>query len=136
MTVIVAFIPTPEGWAALAAAADTARRSGDRLVVVNSSRGDAYVDTRYAQDHHLDDLRALLDDAGVSYDVEQRMRGHDAADEVLDAVEHHGAGMLVIGIRHRSAVGKLFLGSTAQRILLEAPCPVLAVKAGQSVTPA
>ena len=39
------------------------------------------------------------------------------------------AELIVIGMRHRTAVGKFLMGSTAQRILLDAPCPVLAVKA-------
>jgi nucleotide-binding universal stress UspA family protein len=38
------------------------------------------------------------------------------------------AEAIVIGIRHRSAVGKMLMGSVAQRVLLDAPCPVIAVK--------
>lgn len=127
--IVVGYVPTPEGRAALDAAVDAARTSGDRLLVVNTSRGDAYADPRFAQDHHLDEVRALLASAGVEHEVVQRMRGHEAADEVLETVRETGADLVVIGVRHRSPVGKLLLGSTAQRILLEAPCPVLAVKA-------
>ena len=36
--------------------------------------------------------------------------------------------MIVVGVRHRTPVGKLLLGSVAQRVILDAPCPVLAVK--------
>ena len=38
------------------------------------------------------------------------------------------AEALVIGIRHRSQVGKLLMGSVATRLLMEAPCPVVAVR--------
>jgi len=40
------------------------------------------------------------------------------------------ASRLVIGMRHRTPVGKMLMGSTAQQLLLDCPCPVLAVKAG------
>jgi nucleotide-binding universal stress UspA family protein len=49
---------------------------------------------------------------------------------VVDIADEVGAELIVIGMRRRSAVGKLLLGSTAQRILLDARCPVLAVKPG------
>ena len=39
------------------------------------------------------------------------------------------ADLIVIGLRKRSQVGKLVMGSNAQEILMAAACPVLAVKA-------
>jgi len=47
---------------------------------------------------------------------------------LLKTMERGDADLLVIGIRHRNPVGKLLLGSVAQRIILDATCPVLAVK--------
>jgi len=131
MTIVVGYIPTPEGEAALAHALGEAQKRRTRLVVVNSSRGDALVDPRYALDDQVDRLRSALEEAGVDHDVVQSVRGRDAADEVIDAVEQHRAELVVIGLRRRTAVGKLIMGSTAQRILLDSPCPVLAVKASR-----
>jgi len=54
---------------------------------------------------------------------------HDAADLVLQTQQDMDACLIVLGLRRRSRVGKLLLGSHAQRILIEADCPVLAVKA-------
>jgi nucleotide-binding universal stress UspA family protein len=131
VSVVVGYIPTPEGQAALAHAIDEARKRACRLVVVNSSRGDALVDPRYALEDEVAELRATLDAQGVDHVVIQAVRGREAAEEVVDAAEDHRAGLVVIGLRRRTAVGKFLLGSTAQRILLDSPCPVLAVKAAR-----
>jgi nucleotide-binding universal stress UspA family protein len=48
---------------------------------------------------------------------------------VVTVIEEVAAELCVIGIRRRTAVGKMLMGSNAHRILMEAPCPVLAVKA-------
>ena len=54
--------------------------------------------------------------------------GPDVAGEMVRVVRETDAEVLVIGMRHRTPVGKLIMGSVAQQVLLEAPCWVLAVK--------
>ena len=50
------------------------------------------------------------------------------AEEILRVADETDADVLVIGLRHRTPVGKMIMGSVAQQVLLDAPCPVLAVK--------
>lgn len=128
MSVVVGYVPTPEGEAALTHAIREAQRRGTRLVVVNSSRGDALVDERYALPEQIEELRRRLSEEEVPHLVEQSMTVRDGAGGVLDAADAHRAELIVIGVRRRTPVGKLIMGSTAQRILLDALCPVLAVK--------
>lgn len=129
MTVVVGYVPTPEGEAALTQAITEARKSNSTLVLINSSKGDAPVDNRFAPDGEIQDIEQRLAGQGIQYLIKRPVRGHDAAAEVLDAADEHNAELIVIGLRRRTPVGKLIMGSTSQRILLEADCPVLAVKA-------
>ncbi|MBD1542474.1 universal stress protein [Arthrobacter sp. IA7] len=129
MSIIVGYIPTAEGTAALDRAITEAQKSQSRLVIINSSRGDAIVDKRYAQAEDMSALTARLEREGIEHLVLQPVRGNDAANEVLEAAEKYRADLIVIGLRRRTPVGKLIMGSAAQQILLEASCPVLAVKA-------
>ncbi|MFG2173913.1 universal stress protein [Streptomyces niveus] len=129
MTVLVGYVPTPEGEAALRAGVAEARSRGENLLVMNTSRGDAYVDRGLAQQKDLAHVRRDLTGQGVDFDIRQVIGGRDAAEEIVELAESSEISLVVIGLRHRSAVGKLLLGSSAQRILLDSPCPVLAVKA-------
>ncbi|WP_104055045.1 MULTISPECIES: universal stress protein [unclassified Arthrobacter] len=130
MSVLVGYIETPEGLAALNRAVEEAKLRNTLLLILNTSRGDALVDERYLQPESVRALRQRLDQSGVKYELEQELRGNDAAAEILTAAEDRSVELIVIGMRRRTPVGKLIMGSTAQRILLQAECPVLAVKAG------
>ena len=123
-SVVVGYVPKPEGEAALAAAISEARLRDTDLIVINShrSRGDE-------GEPDLDDVRTRLDASGVAYDLRQLTRGFEAAEDLVSVAEAHDAVLIVIGLRRRTPVGKLVLGSNAQRVLLDAHCPVLAVKA-------
>ena len=88
----------------------------------------------------MGDARTALDErlaaAGVPGELRQSARGRDVAEELAAVIAETSAELLVIGIRHRSAVGKLLMGSAAQRILLDVDCPVLAVKSPPHPQPA
>jgi nucleotide-binding universal stress UspA family protein len=128
MKILVGYIPTPEGEAAVDAAAAEAGLRGASVVLVNTTRGDAYVDERYANQDELDAAEARLRAQGVEVTVRHGVGGDDIAAELLRAAEDEQADLIVIGLRRRTPVGKLILGSTAQRVLLESAIPVLAVK--------
>lgn len=129
-TIVVGYVSKPEGAAALRRALEEARLRDARLVVVNSHRGGREYDRKDAarDEDELDKVRSQLTGAGVEHEVRQLVRGMDPADDLIQVAHDVSADFIVIGLRRRTPVGKLILGSNAQRILLDAPCPVLAVK--------
>ena len=129
MTVVVGYIPDQYGEAALAAGIEEAERRQTDLVVVNATKGDALVDRRYVGDAGLAALGDRLAALDLRTDVRQ-MIGADVADELVRVARETEADAIVIGLRHRTPVGKMIMGSVAQQVLLDAPCWVIAVKPG------
>ena len=127
MTVIVGYTADPFGHAALEHGIAEAKLRGTGRVVINATSGESYVDARFAGESEVQDVQTRLAECGVAYELRQPV-GVDPADELLTAVERRDAQLLVVGIRHRNPVGKLLLGSVAQKLILECPKPVLAVK--------
>ncbi|HEY9293221.1 MAG TPA: universal stress protein [Microlunatus sp.] len=117
-TVVVGYSAKPEGRAALARGIAMAKLNGSKIVIVHT-----------APEDDAPEVRAELDASGLSYDIHQAPDVLDPAEELIKVSEASADAMIVIGLRRRSPVGKLLLGSNAQRVLLDASCPVLAVKA-------
>lgn len=130
-TIVVGYVAKPEGQAALRQAVVEARLRDAEIVVVNSARGGADFDDEdaFRAESDREAVRSYLADEGVAATVRQLVRGREVSEDLIAIAEETYADMIVIGLRRRSPVGKLLLGSNAQRILLDAPCPVLAVKA-------
>jgi nucleotide-binding universal stress UspA family protein len=133
MTVVVGYIPDRYGEAALSAGIEEADRRGTGLVVVNATKGDALVDRRFVGEAALAGLEERLHELQTPHEVRQAI-GADVAEEILRVVRDTDADVVVIGLRHRTPVGKVIMGSIAQQVLLDAPCPVLAVKPGVAAT--
>jgi len=130
-TVVVGYVPKPEGEAALRTAVTESKLRGASLVVVNSHRGGQDFDSDAATqaEREMNAVRQALEGSGVEYEIRQLVRGFEPAEDLISIAEANAAELIVIGLRRRSPVGKLILGSNAQRVLLDAHCPVLAVKA-------
>ncbi len=116
--IVVGYSTKPEGRAALTRALAEAEMRGGQLVVV-----------RTPGDGEVADLQAELAGSGIPYEVKEAADSRDPAEELISTADARAAEFIVIGLRRRSPVGKLLLGSNAQRVLLDACCPVLAVKA-------
>ena len=131
MAVVVGYVPTKEGRAALRRAAEESQLRRTRLIVINSNRGGRDFDATEAQhfEAELRQVQSQLDEEGIDHEVRQLVRGNDPSEDLIAVAEEVNATFIVIGLRRRTPVGKLILGSNAQRILLDAPCAVLAVKA-------
>lgn len=124
-TILVGFTPDEFGRAAVRHAAAEARQRGYGLLIVNGSKGDAYVDKRFAAPDVLEHVGDDLADLPV--EVRQTVVA-DVADELLRVAAEEQVRLIVLGLRRRTPVGKLLMGSVAQRVILGAVCPVLTVK--------
>lgn len=121
MSVVVGGFSTPESREAFVVGLREARERGTDVVVVTR-------DPDLDPSGLLDAARGAGVDAGVSVRVSGLLDGEDLAGSIVEVASQEQADLVVVGLRRRSPVGKLVLGSGVQRILLEAPCPVLAVK--------
>ena len=129
MTILVAYVPRPEGQAALDKGIEIATRRKEALVVVNTSLGGSQEDPSMADSIDVLRVEKLLADSGVEATFKQFVRGKHVIEEIEAMVDALQVSLLVIGLRKRTPMGKLFLGSVAQELLLNISCPILAVKA-------
>lgn len=127
MGIVVGYLATPEGRAALDAAVQEAAIRDRGVVVVVSTRADESPEQRSALEQELAAVADDLTARGVRHEV-RLLDGGDVADDLIATAEEVSAELVVIGLRQRSPVGKLILGANAQRVLFDAPCPVLTVK--------
>ena len=131
MSIVVGYIDTPEGNAALDRAIAEAKLRSERVVVLHSAEGGSgqSPEEALANAEAIAAVESRLKAEAVDYSTHDYVRGNTPAQDIMAAVKDHGGSMIVIGIRTRSATGKLLLGSNALDILHDATVPVLCVKA-------
>ena len=132
-TVLLGYVPSSTSEAALAYAVEEAQRRDASLLVVASQR---VPDPRKARG--VTDPRPLeqrLAETGLEVELRTVAHRDDPADDILDAIEEADVDLVVLGIRRRTPIGKMLLGSTSQRVAIESPVPVVLVKPQGFVPP-
>lgn len=127
MTIVVGYSPSGQGMAALQAAVRYAQRSRSKLLVASHLYNDPEHGPTAASADAVRAALAEIDTQELDVDVCTSSEA-DIGEFLLGAADSCEAALLVIGLRRKSPIGKLNLGASARRVVLGAPCPVLAVK--------
>lgn len=129
MTILLAYVPRPEGHTALEKCIALAKERNEYLIVVNVTQGGAAEDSAHADARDVERVEQLLSVSGIRFEFKQYSGDENPIDVLESLVASRQVSMLVIGLRKRSALGKMIMGSMAHDILMTISCPILAVKA-------
>ncbi len=127
--ILVGYNGTAEAREALAQANVLALAFGAEVHVVSSLMSNSQ--SAEEIDEYRDELefaKNFLEKNGINVKTHLLVRGKTPGDDLIEFAEANQIDGIVIGIRKKSAVGKLIFGSTARHVIINAPCPVISVK--------
>ncbi len=130
MKILIGYDGSDPSHAALNLAIEHAKVFGAEVFAVNSLFGGnettgEEIDNAKAD---LEKAKAILEKAGVSCVTHLLIKGATTGEDIVSFAEENRVDEIIIGIKKKSKVGKLIFGSTAQYVILKAPCPVMTVK--------
>ena len=131
MKILVGYDGSNMAKAALELAKKRAKVSGAKIDVVNcmaQSRNLEYGDIRKVEQKLEDEVRHILNSENIPYETQLVISSLESGEDLVQFAEENKIDEIIIGIRKRSKVGKLVFGSTAQYVIINAPCPVVSIK--------
>ena len=87
---------------------------------------DVRADTVARQHATIKTIGEMLDDADLTYEIKGAIGSH--GEEIIRLATDADSDLVIVGGRKRSPTGKAVFGSTAQEVMLSAPCPVTFVR--------
>jgi len=126
---MVAYNGTKVSKSALKLARDYAQVFNAEVVILNSSEGGPHEtakDIMNAQES-LSFAEQFMAEKNIVCETHQMARGLSPGEDIVQFAAEHDIDQIYVGIKKRSRVKKLIMGSTAQYVLLKANCPVITV---------
>jgi nucleotide-binding universal stress UspA family protein len=76
----------------------------------------------------LEYAKSIFEEDNIACNTHLLIRGLSAGEDLVEFANENGVDEIIVGVKRRSKVGKLLMGSTAQYVILQAECPVVSVK--------
>jgi len=103
--------------------------NADLLVVTSKATGTTgESDEIRNAEKGLEEAEAQVLKAGVACSTHLLIRGKTVGEDIVEFAESNDIDLIVMGVKRRSRVGKILMGSNAQYVIIKAGCPVLTVK--------
>ena len=130
MKILVGYNGSEVAKAALSQAKSYAKRFDALVHVVTSLEGGSRetIEEISAATENLKFAQEFLERDGIQCKTEQLVRGLTPGEDLVKFATENGIDHLFVGIEKKSKTHKMLLGSTAQYVILKAPCPVTSVK--------
>ena len=130
MKILVGYDGTNAAKEAITLAEHHARAFGATIILAYSMIGGPDVPRRdfAVAENSLEHEKNVLLDKNAPCETIMSVRGLEAGEDLVQLAGEHQADEVIVGVRRRSKVGKIIFGSTAQYVVLNAPCPVVTVK--------
>ncbi len=130
MRILVGYDGTNSAKEALILAKTHAQSFGASVAVVTSmEKGTEGQREEIAEaEKELDWAKSLFVENDIVCDTHLLIRGLSPGEDIVEFAKENQVDEIIVGVKRRSKVGKLLMGSTAQYIILQAPCPVISVK--------
>ncbi|MCG6892751.1 MAG: universal stress protein [Desulfobacteraceae bacterium] len=130
MKYLVGYNGSPSSKRALQLACNQAEKADALVYVVYSMEGgstETEEDIRKAAEA-LEEAKIFLSDLSVRHETLQLVRGFSPGEDLVKFAAENGINQIFLGLQKRSKAQKILLGSTAQYIILKAPCAVTTTK--------
>ena len=129
MKILVGYDGSDLAKRALKVAQEHAKAFGaDVIHVLHSKVTDLPTRQHKIDEQDMDDVRSSVEKEGLLCETHLLIRNMEPGQHLVKFAIEHAIDEIVIGVKQRSKVGKLLMGSTAQHVILEAQCPVVSVK--------
>jgi len=130
MKILVGYDGTNSAKEALNLAESHAKAFGATVEVVTSMQKGTESERKDIEqaERGLAYAKSLFEDGGIECNTHLLIRGMSPGEDLIEFANENQIDQIIVGVKRRSKVGKLLMGSTAQYVILQARCPVVTVK--------